>query len=299
MNHSLVFNLGVVLQSVLEVMLVIELIIICSDVAILLCQSFIYSSLFLYLGVVRIDKSVCIVLVEEVVLLDTLLSFIYSVIKFVLLDQEVGVLMLEEWAELGVVHLLISKSAAVQCISVFFSHLNLIVTSICQELCIFVLNRIHREMVRVEAVHGNELHFLVCVDHVAYMVHWMVKSLKLVIWRSQLSQISVVSKLLAAHAVSHKRSVLHLHVLTVDFVCLHKHVVLGEEFLKLSQFVKVLSRAKFAGKHNMVSNVSVFWLFDLISCDLSCLVCDLVVGAQLVDVLVSLEEDDVVLVVQD
>jgi len=49
----------------------------------------------------------------------------------------------------------------------------------------------------------------------------------------------------------------------------------------------------------MISNVSMIWLLNLISCNLGCLVADNIICAQLVDILVSSEKDDIILVMQD
>ena len=60
----------------------------------------------------------------------------------------------------------------------------------------------------------------------ANVLDWVIKALESVIWSSKLSEVSLVSELLAAHGVSNKGSVHSLKVLVIDFVCLNKDIVL-------------------------------------------------------------------------
>ena len=129
-NNSLVVNFLVVFQSVLKVMLVVELVVIISNIAVLLCKSCINCNLLLGVLVIWIDKHALVVVGEEECLLNTLLSLIDSVFNLLLLYHEMGVLMSQEWAELLVMETLVIKSATSDGFSVGFNHLNFIVSSI-------------------------------------------------------------------------------------------------------------------------------------------------------------------------
>ena len=121
-------------------MLVVELVICSSDVAVLLGQSLVNCSLLLKVLEVWVDEGEGVVLVQEVVLLNALLSLVQCILKFFFLNQEVRMLMLEEWSEFGIVHLLVVESSTIELEPVLFNHLDLIVAIIGNKLGVFVLN---------------------------------------------------------------------------------------------------------------------------------------------------------------